>query len=247
MLLSLEHVSKRFERAGATTRDALKDVTLELGRGQLFGVYGPSGAGKTTLLRIAAGLLSPDDGEVRYDGRRVDRLPKGEWTHLRRREIACIWAGQTRESGLEVVEHVAMPLLVDGRDHRGAKRRAREALAACEAEQCAGMMLDEISDGERQRVAIARAIVIEPRLLLADSPASNLSFPEQEAIMALLQALAHEARVAVLISDTNATALIRAESLLYLQGGRLVNAPAPAKPGNVYEFPGRSRYAAADA
>ena len=82
--------------------------------------------------------------------------------------------------------------------NRATPPNAREALAACEAEQCGGMMLNQLSDGERQRVAIARAIVIEPRLLLADGPARNLSLVEQEAIMVLLQALAHEANVAVL-------------------------------------------------
>jgi putative ABC transport system ATP-binding protein len=247
MLLSLEGVSKRFERKGGAGKLAVDDLSLGLERGQIFGVHGPSGAGKTTLLQIAAGLLRPDAGEARYDGRRLDRLPAGEWKRLHRQEIACIWAGASAQAGLEVLEHVEMPLLVDRHDQRGAARRAREALAACEAEQCAGMMLNELSDGERQRVAIARAIVIEPRLLLADGPARNLSIVEQEAVMVLLQALAHEAKVAVLVTDSEASALIRADSLLYLEGGRLVNAPAPAKPGNVYEFPGRSRQAAADA
>ena len=103
------------------------------------------------------------------------------------------------------------------------------------------------SDGERQRVAIARAIVIEPRLLLADGAARGLSFIEQERVMVLLQALAHEARVAVLVTDTEANALIRAHPILYMNGGRLVNAPTAAKEGNVYELPRRSRQAAADA
>jgi putative ABC transport system ATP-binding protein len=156
-----------------------------------------------------------------------------------------VWAAQSAEAGLEVLEHVAMPLLVDGHDHRGAAHRAREALAACEANHCAGMMLDELSGGERQRVAIARAIVIEPRLMLADGPASNLSFPEQEAIMVLLQALAHEAKVAVLIADTNANALTRADSVLYLNEGRL--GVADTGDGKIYHFPDRSRGAAADA
>jgi putative ABC transport system ATP-binding protein len=247
MLLSLERVSKRFEGASAAGKVALADVSLELERGQILGIYGPSGAGKTTLLKIAAGLLTPDDGEARYDGRRLDELSAGERMRLRRREISCVWAAQSAQAGLEVLEHVAMPLLVDGRDHRGAARRAREALAACEAEHCAPMMLEELSDGERQRVAIASAIVIEPRLLLADCPARNLSLVEQEAIMVLLASLAHDARVGVLLTDSDPEALIRAKPLLYLQGGRLVNAPATAKPGNVYEFPERSRQAAADA
>jgi len=246
MRLSLQRVSKRFERKGAAGKLAVDDVSLDLERGQIVGVYGPSGAGKTTLLQIAAGLLAPDDGEAYYEGRRLDRLSAGEWQRLHRQEIACVWAPETPEAGLQVLEHVAMPLWVDGHDHRGAARRARQALAACEAEQCASMMLTQLSDGERQRVAIARAIVIEPRLLLADGPARNLSLIEQEAIMVLLASLARLG-VAVLVTDSDATALIRADPILYLNGGRLVNTPTPAKRANVYEFPGRSRQAAADA
>jgi putative ABC transport system ATP-binding protein len=246
-MLSLERVSKRFERKGGAETLAVDEVSLDLERGQIVGLFGPSGAGKTTLLQIAAGLLTPDDGEVRYDGRRLDQLPRGEWQRLHRQEIATIWASESAQAGLEVLEHVETPLLLDRHDRRGAARRAREALAACEAEQCVGMMVNELSDGERQRVAIARAIVIEPRLLLADGPARGLSFIEQERIMVLLQALAHEARVAVLVTDTEANALIRAHPILYMNGGKLVNAPTPAKEGNVYELPRRSRQAAADA
>jgi len=248
MRLSLEGVSKRFERKSGAGKLAIDDFSLEIERGEIVGVWGTSGAGKTTLLQIAAGLLTPDTGEVRYEGRRLDQLPRGEWQRLHRQEIACIWSPtQSAQAGLEVLEHVEMPLLLDRHDHRGAARRARQALGPCEAEHCAGMMVNELSDGERQRVAIARAIVIEPRLLLADGPARNLSFIEQEAIMVLLQALAHEAKVAVLVTDSEAAALIRAEPILYLNDGRLVNAPIPAKEGNVYELPRRSRQAAADA
>jgi putative ABC transport system ATP-binding protein len=247
MLLSLHGISKCFERSSGPGKVALKDVSLELERGQIIGLFGPSGAGKTTLLQIAAGLQEPDDGHVTYDGRRLDELPARERMRLRRREIACVWGAQPPEDGLAVNDHVALPLLVDGRDHRGAARRAREALEACEAGQCAGMMLGELSDGERQRVAIARALVIEPRLLLADGPARNLSIVEQEAIIVLLASLAHDARVGVLVSDSDSEALIRADSILYLQGGRLVNGAAAPKTGNVYEFPPRSRQAVADA
>ncbi len=247
MRLSLDQVSKRFERKSGAGKLAVDDLSLDIERGQIVGVWGPSGAGKTTLLQIAAGLLTPDAGEVRYEGRRLDQLPAGEWKRLHRQEIATIWAAQSAQAGLEVLEHVEMPLLLDRHDHRGAARRARQALAACEAEHCARMMVNELSDGERQRVAIARAIVIEPRLLLADGPARNLSMIEQEAIMVLLQALAKEANVAVLVTDSEAAALIRAEPILYMNDGRLVNAPIPAKDGNVYELPRRSRQAAADA
>lgn len=252
MLLALQKVSKRF--AGSSRpRPALRDVTLEVERGQMVGVFGPSGAGKTTLLQIAAGLQAPDSGEVLYDGERLDRMSSAQRTRLRRREIACVFSRPGR-GHMGVLEHVAVPLLVDGRGHRGAHKRAREALLACEAEHCAGAELRELSDGERQLVEIARAIVVEPRLLLADGPASSLSLVEQEAIMALLGTLAREARVGVLISAADAGALIRADPILYLREGRIVSSASQRAAtsrndddATIYQFPDRPRVAAADA
>jgi ABC-type lipoprotein export system ATPase subunit len=245
MLLSLQRISKRHQGSRAR-RPALLDVSLEVVRGQVVGVFGPSGAGKTTLLQIAAGLQAPDGGAVLYDGQRLDRLSAAERMRLRRREIACVWGAQPPQRGLRALDHVLVPLLVDRRERRAALRVAREALAACEAEHCAQAELTELSDGERQRVEIARALAIEPRLLLADGPASSLSLIEQEAIMVLLSSLAREARVGVLIADSDAEALIRANPVLYLAAGRLVETP-PAAGGRVYRLPERPRAAAADA
>jgi putative ABC transport system ATP-binding protein len=261
-LLSLQGVSKRYDGRGGP-RVALDGVTLDLARGQMVGVFGPSGAGKTTLLRIAAGLQAPDSGAVLYDGERLDQMGSGERMRLRRREIACVWAQGPTGGRLSALDHVAMPLLVDRREHRGARRRARAALLACDAEHCAQAELRELSGGERQRVEIARALVIEPRLLLADGPASNLSLVEQEAIMVLLSSLAREARVAVLVADSDAEALIRADPILYLNAGRLAGASgggdggmgdgrlagaaAAGERGRVYQLPQRPRRAVADA
>jgi ABC-type lipoprotein export system ATPase subunit len=246
MLLSLQRISKRHHGSGAS-RTALEDVSLQVQRGQIVGVFGPSGSGKTTLLRIAAGLQAPDSGAVVYDGQRLDEMSAAERMRLRRREIACVWGAQAPQRGLSVLDHVVVPLLIDRRDRRDALRLAREALLACEAEHCAGMELEELSDGERQRVAIARALTIEPRLLLADGPASSLSLVEQETIMALLYSLAREARVAVLIAAGDAEALIKADPILYLRDGRLVDPGAAGQGGRLYRFPGRPRRAAADA
>jgi putative ABC transport system ATP-binding protein len=248
VILRLEQICKRYARPGGGGKLALDRVSLEVDRGQIVGIFGPSGSGKTTLLRIAAGLQRPDSGTVSYDGERLDEMSPAQRTRFRRREIACVWAAQSWQERLSVLEHVALPLLVDRREHRGAERRAREALLVCEAEQCAGMELHELSDGERQRVAIARALVSEPRLLLADGPASSLSLVEQEGIMVLLSALAREAKVAVLITDSDAEALLRAEPILYLCDGKLVNPEPASERGRVYRFPpARSRRAAADA
>lgn len=247
-MLRIEQVSKRHKRPGGEYKVALDEVSLSLDRGEITGIFGPSSSGKTTLLQIAAGLETPDSGTVSYDGEPLSALSRKERERLRRQDVGCVWARQPWPAGLTVLEHVRMPLLVDRRELRGATRRAREALLACEAEQCAAMKFEELSDGERQRVAIARALVIEPRLLLADGPASHLSLQEQEQIMILLALLARKGNVAVLVTDNNDETLLRVDRLLYLCDGRLVTPEPRSGIGTVLDFPpARSRRTAADA
>jgi putative ABC transport system ATP-binding protein len=246
-MLRLDEISKRYERPDGS-RVALDKVSLEVARGEIMGVFGASGSGKTTLLRIAAGFRAADSGTVTYNGQRLDEMSSKERTRFRRREIACVWQAETWESCLSVFDHVAVPLLVDRCGKRDTERRVREALLACEADKCMNTRLAELSDGERQRVAIARAIVIEPSLLLADGPASCLSWSEQEQIMTLLVALAKEARVAVLVTDSNAKALLGANPLRYLRDGKLIDGEPANERAKVYSFPkGGGRRAAADA
>ncbi len=240
-LLRIERVSKRYERPNGV-KVALEDVTLAVPRGAIVGVFGPTAAGKTTLLRIAAGMLSPDEGAVLFDGERLDRMAPSKRSLLRRREIAC-WSDRGWDDRLGVLDHVALPLFSDGFDHRTAERRARETLLRCEVEQCVGMELYELSDGERQLIEIARALVIEPRLLLADGPAADLSIVEQERIMVLLATLAHRAGAAVLVTARDAQTLLRADPILYLRDGQLV-LPEPESASVVQFPPGGARRAA---
>jgi putative ABC transport system ATP-binding protein len=247
MILGLDGISKRYQRPSGI-RIALDRVSLELRRGEILGIFGASGSGKTTLLRIAAGLEPPDNGVVAYKGERLDEMSAAQRRRYRRREVGCIWSAQAWVPGLSVIEHVALPLLVDGCDHKTAERMGRKFLFACEAEQCIGVDPQALSDGERQRVAIARALVTEPRLLLADGLVSNLSLVEQDAIMALLASLARDAKLAVLVTDTGAGSVLRADPILYLREGKLASADPVAGRGKVYQLPSAaSRRFAADA
>jgi ABC-type methionine transport system ATPase subunit len=247
MILRLERLSKRYRRPNGT-KVALDEVSLELDRGQIMGVFGPSGAGKTTLLRIAAGLESPDSGQVLYKGEPLELMSPTQRTGYLRREIGCVWPAQPWSEGLGVMDHVALPLLVDRCDRRIAEHRARRVLVACDADDTIGMDLHQLSDGERQLVGIARALVTEPRLLLVDSAVGNLSVMEQETIMGLLSELAREAGVAVLVTGTEAFSVLRADPLLYLRDGKLINGKPMSELGRIYNFPSAgSRQAAADA
>lgn len=247
MILRLEQIRKTYQRPDGEMV-ALDRVSLEMSRGQIMGIFGPSGSGKTTLLRIAAGLEAPDSGTVTYKGEPMDEMSEAQRRRYRRREVGCVWKGQQWAPGLSVLEHVELPLLVDGCENRVARRLARKFLLACEAEQCVGLSPDELSEGERQRVAIARALVIEPRMLLIDGAVSGLSLVEQAAIMALLASLAREAKVAVLVADTGAGDILRADPILYLRDGKLIGADPVNQTGKLYKLPtATSGRSAADA
>ena len=222
LILGIENVSKSFTRSGDRV-EALINVSIQLGRGDFVGILGPGSAGKTTLLKLAAGLESPDAGTVTYQGKSLCEMKGSEIRLYRRREVGCVWGSRYLNPGLNVLDNVALPLLLDSNDHRSSELRAREQLAAVDVEHCKSAKPDELSDGELQRVAIAQALVTHPHLLLADEPASSLDLDEQDSLLALFQSLARDAKMAVLITDTDATALMRARPILYLRDGELLN------------------------
>lgn len=238
MILRLEQVCKSYRRRNGS-KVALDHVSLELDRGQIMGIFGPSGAGKTTLLRTAAGLEASDSGIVSYKGEPLKEMSRDQHRRYRRREVGCVWTGTPWVPGLSVREHVELPLLIDGWG-RTARRVADKSLRVCEAGECADLDPDELSDGERQRVAIARALVTEPRLLLVDGAVSGLSIVEQEEIMALLASLAH-AKVAVLLTDTGASQMLRADPVIYMREGKLIGTDPLDETGKLYALPNSSQ------
>ncbi len=178
----------------------------------------------------------------------MDEMSAAQLRRYRRREVGCVWAGEAWPPGMSVREHVELPLLIDKCDAKVACRVAHKVLLACEAEQCADLDPEEISDGERLRAAIARVLVVEPRLVLVDGVISGLSIVEQRAIMQLLCSLAHDGKVAVLVADTGASEIVRADPILYLRDGELIGAAPEEEPGKLYELPTAiSRRSAADA
>jgi putative ABC transport system ATP-binding protein len=245
LLLRLISVSKSFSRRGSS-KLALDGVSLEIPRGRMVGVFGATGAGKTTLLKVASGLLAPDSGVVEYEHDRIDRMPSSETNRLRRREISCVWAEESPERGFDVRDHVAMPLLVDGRKHRIARRLADDLLALCGVEECVHMPLEDLSDGERQLVELARALITEPKLLLADALISRLSIDERGTILALLASLAHDRQMGILITNPDSRGLLGVDDSFYLRDGKLIGASEGGERGRLYRLPtaGANRTAA---
>ena len=182
-LIELRHVSKRF---GQGAVGAL-DVSLAFPAGRMVALFGPSGSGKTTVLHMIGLLMSPDEGEIWLEGRRVDGLSERASAAVRRESLGFVFQSFGLVPLLTAEENVmvALRLLKIGGDK--ARERARAALEMVDLGHRAGHRPSEMSGGEQQRVALARALVHSPRVLLADEPTGELDTATGAYVLDLLR------------------------------------------------------------
>jgi cell division transport system ATP-binding protein len=168
-MIRLEHVSKRFPGG----QEALHDLSLEVGRGEMVFVTGHSGAGKSTLLKLIALIDRPTSGQVIVDGQNTRRVSRRRIPRYRR-QIGMVFQDHKLLYDRPVFDNVALPLVIAGMSHRDAGRRVRAALDQVGLLDKERRLPETLSTGEQQRVGIARAIVSRPKLLIADEPTGNL-------------------------------------------------------------------------
>lgn len=233
-LLSLESVSTRHWR-GDHPLDVLKGVSLELEHGELAAVWGARGAGKTTLLEIASGLRTPDVGRVLFDGRDLALLTEAERSRLLHGEIGVATGRGPGSHDLPVGDWIA-GVLLDRLSWRAARARAFETLRRVGVGEVADEPWATLSDGERTLASIAHAVVRRPTLLLVDDLSAGLGLLERSEVMMLLQSLARDAGVSVLMTATELTDVQGARPVWSLGGGRLIGR-GPRADATVLEFP----------
>lgn len=221
-LLALQHVSKAYRR-GRQESPALRDVSLEIGAGEIVGVWGRRFSGRTTLLRVAAGLEAPDGGRVLLDGVEVADHPEGV---LRRRVAYCHTSFAPAHAEL-VVEHVAVPLLAVGTRIDRACTRAQAMLDRLGAGACAEMRPHQLAQGELVRVVLARALLQQPQLLLIDEPTSGVDLLERDDLLTTLCVTAKDERIAVLLTASEPPGLAGADRVLSLSEGSLLGDAVP--------------------
>jgi len=178
---------------------ALRGASVELRRGEILAVTGPSGSGKSTLLLCLAGVLTPDGGEVNYDGRRIDQDSETVRSRLRRSEFGVLFQFGQLVAEMTAAENVALPLLLAGARRRDATSRAREWLGRFGVEEVADQLPGQMSGGQSQRVAVARALVTDPAVLFADEPTGALDTVAGERVMTELTRVARETATAVVL------------------------------------------------
>ncbi|MDR3420380.1 MAG: ABC transporter ATP-binding protein [Xanthobacteraceae bacterium] len=205
--------------SGAARVHILKDVDLNIGRGEAVGLLGPSGSGKSTLLMVMTGLERPDAGAVVVAGQSLRELDEDALARFRGRTIGIVFQAFHLIPTMTALENVAVPLELAG--VRDALSRAAQELTAVGLGKRLGHYPAELSGGEQQRVALARALAPNPAIIVADEPTGNLDEATGSEIIELLFR-GHRQHGTTLVLVTHDTALAaRCDRVLHMHSGRI--------------------------
>ena len=211
MSLVLKRVGKSFGKT-----QVLKDVSIEVEKGELFSIVGPSGSGKTTLLRIIAGLVKQDEGNVYIEGKLVDEHEPAK------RNVGMVFQNYALYPNKSVLENIASPLLVKGVPKSEAFQEAEALAQKLEISNLLDRYPSEISGGQQQRVALARALASTPRLLLLDEPFSNLDARLREELRWELKRIQAERGITMVhVTHDYTEALALADHIVVLNQGKV--------------------------
>ena len=216
-IVSLRHVSRAF--AGGVL--ALRDVSLDIARGELVAIVGPSGSGKSTMLNIIGTLDRASAGTVEIDGLAVEALKDSELSALRARRIGFVFQHFHLSPGVSALDNVADGLLYTGTGLRERRARAEAALREVGLAHRLEHRPHQLSGGEKQRTAIARALARQPLLLLADEPTGALDTTSGEGVVQLLLGL-HRQGTAVVVITHDRDLAARFDRQAMMRDGQLV-------------------------
>ena len=186
-MIQLQDITKSFG-----SLQVLRGISLEVARGEVVSIVGPSGAGKTTLLQIMGTLDRPDTGTVLIDGTPVQRMKERELSAFRNRHIGFVFQFHQLLPEFTALENVMIPALIAGRETQEARKDATDMLALLGLAGRAAHKPNELSGGEKQRVAVARALINHPSVVLADEPSGSLDTRHKEELHQLFFELRQE-------------------------------------------------------
>lgn len=218
-LLHVQELNKSFFQGGKQIQ-ILKNLNLEVKKGQSIAVLGKSGSGKSTFLSLMSGLDRADSGEILFDDKNMTSLDEKELTQLRAQRIGIIFQQFHLLSHLTTLENVALPLEIAGKSD--AFELAQAALQKVGLADRLAHLPGKLSGGEKQRVAIARAMVIAPELLLADEPSGSLDEVTGAQVMDLIFDLVKSNQMSMILVTHSLELAKRCDLVYRLELGQLV-------------------------
>ncbi|GGY02218.1 ABC transporter ATP-binding protein [Litchfieldella qijiaojingensis] len=219
-MLELRHISKSYPTPQGPLC-VLQGVDLRLAVGESLALMGESGSGKSTLLHLAAGLDTPDDGEVRLDGRPLSALDEPTRARLRRERLGLVFQQYHLVPSLNVADNLRLQARLAGREDAAWSRELLERLGLA---SMAGRYPEQLSGGQQQRLAIGRALATRPALLLADEPTGNLDETSADEVLTLLLELVGDSGCALLMVTHSPRVAAPLDRCLRLSHGRIAEA-----------------------
>jgi putative ABC transport system ATP-binding protein len=198
-LIRLQKISRRYQM-GTETVHALREVTVEIQRGEYVAIMGPSGSGKSTLMNLLGCLDTPTGGTYELNGSQVSQMNDNQLAEIRNREIGFIFQTFNLLPRSDALRNVELPLIYAGIASDERRRQALQALTNVGLAERVHHKPNELSGGQRQRVAVARALVNKPSILLADEPTGNLDSKTGTEILALFQQLADQGNTIIVVT-----------------------------------------------
>src|SRR3974390_269374 len=198
-LIRLQNLSRRYQM-GAETIHALRDVSLEIQRGEYVAIMGPSGSGKSTLMNLVGCLDSPTSGRYELNGLQVSQMDDNQLAEIRNKEIGFIFQTFNLLPRSDALRNVELPLIYSGMPAEERRSVALEALSNVGLADRIHHKPNELSGGQRQRVAVARALVNRPSILLADEPTGNLDTKTGTEILALFEQLSKQGNTIIVVT-----------------------------------------------
>jgi putative ABC transport system ATP-binding protein len=207
---------------GETEIQALRNVDLDIKRGDFAAIVGPSGSGKTTLLNILCGLDNVSSGEIKVSGRSLQEMSGSELAQFRREHIGLVFQAYNLIPVLTVLENIEYVMLLQHVPAAERKERVHTFLAELGLEGKENRFPAELSGGQQQRVAIARAMVSKPDIILADEPTANLDSETGGQLLEMMRKFNEELKMTFVFSTHDPQIMERAKRLITLTDGRIV-------------------------
>ena len=221
-VISIQNLVKQFP-IGREFFTALKNITLDLHKGEFTGLVGPSGSGKTTLLNIIGGLDSPTEGKVRVLNQPLDNTTHNERAQLRRKYMGFIFQSYNLLPVYTVFENVELPLILNKMNKEDRIEKVSQAIEWVGLTNKRNSKPNMLSGGECQRTAIARALVHDPVLVMADEPTANLDAENSHNIMKILTKLNKELDTSFVFATHDEKIMGYLKRIIRLEDGNIVN------------------------